>query len=66
VTVEEWDGRGLPPVARARIDHAAECLIVGNAISRFGRSSGAVFPAPAVILSDRGVPGWRRRGMTER
>jgi uncharacterized protein YbjQ (UPF0145 family) len=51
---------------RGHVDHSAECLIVGNGIVRFGRSSVVAPAVPAVILSDPGVPGWRRRGMTER
>jgi hypothetical protein len=46
-------------------DHAAECLIIGNAIARFRRPAAADLPASTVILSDPGMPRWRRRGMTE-
>jgi uncharacterized protein YbjQ (UPF0145 family) len=47
-------------------DHAAECLIIGNAVARFRWVQEPIPVRPAVILSGRGVPGWRRRGMTER
>jgi hypothetical protein len=67
-------------MADYHVDHAAECLIVGTAIARFRRgsrpvtSSLTVLPLrdsrpsraeEAVILSGRGVPRGRRRGMTE-
>jgi uncharacterized protein YbjQ (UPF0145 family) len=47
-------------------DHAAECLITGNAIARFRSAAEPLEATPAVILSDGRVPRWRRRGMTER
>jgi uncharacterized protein YbjQ (UPF0145 family) len=46
-------------------DHAAECLIVGNAVARYRKPVAADLPVSTVILSDRGMPRWRPRGMTE-
>jgi uncharacterized protein YbjQ (UPF0145 family) len=51
-------------------DHAAECLIVGTAIARFGaaprRVGGSLTVLPVGESPVRRMPHWRRRGMTER
>ncbi|MEV6849407.1 hypothetical protein [Actinoplanes sp. NPDC051411] len=63
---DRWDGRGLPPVAGARIGRAARDGVRTSLLS--ADDVAGLEPAgvtPAVILSDRRVPRWRRRGMTE-